>query len=89
MDCSYNSYESNRQETALSVFPYNIFLRDEIFLFLYHFYIKKSWYIIVQICIKMVEVISRNLKKYVSPRWNFPIIDLNTWVTGPDGDLNS
>ena len=37
-------FRSTRQETALFVFPYNIYLRDEIFLFLYHFYIKERWY---------------------------------------------
>ena len=31
---------------------------------------------IVQICIKMVEVISQNLKKCVIPRLNLPIIAL-------------
>ena len=39
--------------------------------------------------IKMVKVISRNLKKCVSPRQNLPIIALNTWVTCPNGDLKS
>ena len=37
-------YRSTRQETALFVVPYNSCLRDEIFLFSYHFYIKESLY---------------------------------------------
>ena len=44
---------------------------------------------IVQICIKMIEVITRNLDKCVFPRRNLPIIALNTQVTCPGGKLNS
>ena len=85
-------YRSTRQETALFVFPYNIHLRDEIFSFLYHFYIKEFWYNIS--CMdssnmyKNGLVTSSNPKKCVSPRRNLPIIALNGWASCPDSDLN-
>ena len=41
------------------------------------------------ICIKMVEVMSRNLEKCVFARRNLPMIALKTWVTCLSGNLNS
>ena len=49
----------------------------------------QHFWLIFQICIKIVEVISRNLEKCVFQRRNFPIIALNTWVTCLGGNLNS